>query len=104
MTTTSDVLEDPVHVCGLILKHRESGASDDHLRQLDDMACSRIEQLIALMPDDDEGEHGHRHRQGDRQVKADFELEGLPAHSLLAVDRFIRLHRPGARTVPGSAE
>ena len=40
------------------------------------------QQLIPLMPDDQQGEHQHRRRQRDREIKGDLELERLRAHSL----------------------
>lgn len=78
----ADIVDDPVHVRRLILEHGETRAFGDHFGKLSDVTDCRIEQMRAMMLGDKHDECHHGHRQGHRQVKADFQLQGFGTHCL----------------------
>ena len=70
------VLDDPVHVGGLVLQHREARALRDHLGQPGDVGGRLVEQRGALVLHHRQRERHHRRRQGDGDEQGDLELEG----------------------------
>ena len=77
------ILDYSEYVIGLILQHRVAGTLGDHLRNLRNVTHRILQQLIPLMLDDKKGKKGHRDRQRDRDIEADFELKGAWKHSCL---------------------
>jgi len=75
------VMDDP-STNRAVLEHRVTRALGDHLGYLrdafGDLASSSWRDAY-----DQRGKCEHRHRQGDRQVHPDLELEGLRTHGLL---------------------
>ena len=51
--------------------------------KLRDVTDCRIEQMGTVMPHHEHDECHYGHRQGNAQVKADFQLQGFRAHRLL---------------------
>ena len=78
-----DILDYLAHVSRLILQHGEPRASHDHLGELIDVAGRLLEEFLPAVPHHKYGKQKHRHRQGDRQEKAELELKRYRAHSLL---------------------
>ena len=74
------VLDDLVHVGGLVVQHREAGALLDHFGQPGDVRGRLVEQRGALVLHDRQRERHHRRRQAERDEQGDLELEGLRAH------------------------
>ncbi len=77
----ADVCDDPVDVGGLVLQHGEARALDDHLGQLGRVADGLLQQLLAAVAHDHDGEQQHRQAERDHQVKTDLEAEAAPDHA-----------------------